>query len=751
MDLFDHARQEQIAREAPLAARMRPRTLDEFVGQEHIVGPGRLLRRAIQADQLSSLIFYGPPGSGKTTLARIIANTTQGHFIAINAVLAGVKDIRQAIAVAQDRRGMHGQRTILFVDEVHRFNKAQQDAMLPHVESGTVIHVGATTENPYFEVIKALVSRSRIFELRRLNEDDLRLVARGALTDPERGYGQLKVAVDEEALDHLVNVANGDARGVLNALELAVETTDPDEEGVIHVDLAVAEESIQRRAVLYDKDGDAHFDAISAFIKSLRGSDPDAALYWMARMLYAGEDPRFILRRMLIFAGEDVGMAAPNAIRVVTGCAQAFDYVGMPEGRFHLAQACLYLATAPKSNSAFALFDAIDAVEKQQEGEVPGHLKDASRDSEDFGHGGGYLYPHAYRDHWIAQQYLPDNLLGKVFYQPTEQGYEARIKEDVTRRREAQLAAMLEDDLSPVAVYPDYGHERKSAGPTAADRWLQRTLSTVGEHLAAVRDRVVSAAAIERDSLVLDLNGGSGLLTWEAVRRAPAGGVCVLAADARTADALRQQAAHLSTMSRPVILSGSLIDLPDLIAAEYQEAVHFDAIVGRNALTHHPDKAAVARVIAMILAPGGRLSLAEAVPRRAQRLYRLLDLSLLDESLHQRFVAAEEAIYANADAPMVNWDETDLQHTFQEAGLSGLHVESEDHTTQKRIGAGQLARWFATGETSPSGERPTYAQHLRQQLSAAEVAQVQALFEHQLRDQVVAWIGHIVYVSARRE
>jgi putative ATPase len=306
MDLFDHGRQEQIAREAPLAARMRPRTLDEFVGQEHIVGPGRLLRRAIQADQISSLIFYGPPGSGKTTLARIIANTTQAHFIAINAVLAGVKDIRQAIAVAQDRRGMHGQRTILFVDEVHRFNKAQQDAMLPHVENGTVILIGATTENPYFEVIKALVSRSRIFELRRLSEDDLRLVARGALTDPERGYGQLKVAVDEEALDHLVNVANGDARGVLNALELAVETTNPDEEGVIHVDLAVAEESIQRRAVLYDKDGDAHFDTISAFIKSLRGSDPDAALYWMARMLYAGEDPRFILRRMLILAGEDV-------------------------------------------------------------------------------------------------------------------------------------------------------------------------------------------------------------------------------------------------------------------------------------------------------------------------------------------------------------------------------------------------------------------------------------------------------------
>jgi putative ATPase len=477
MDLFDHARQEQIDREAPLAARMRPRTLDEFAGQGHIVGPGRLLRRAIQADQLSSLIFYGPPGTGKTTLARIIANTTQAHFIAINAVLAGVKDIREAIAVAQEQRGMYGQRTILFVDEVHRFNKAQQDALLPHVENGTIILIGATTENPYFEVIKSLVSRSRIFELRRLSEDALRLIAQSALADAERGYGQLNVRIDNDALEHLVNVANGDARGVLNALELAVETTPPDEEGVIYVDLAVAEESIQRRAVLYDKDGDVHFDTISAFIKSLRGSDPDAALYWMARMLYAGEDPRFIFRRMLIFAGEDVGMADPNAVRVVTACAQAFDYVGMPEGRFHLSEACIYLATAPKSNSAFALFDAMSAVEREREEEVPSHLRDASRDAEDLGHGQGYLYPHAYRDHWVAQQYLPGSLQGRVFYQPTEQGYEGEIQEQVARRREAQLAAMLEEEHSPLAIHDDRGHERGEAVRPARDRWLRRTLS----------------------------------------------------------------------------------------------------------------------------------------------------------------------------------------------------------------------------------------------------------------------------------
>ena len=326
---------------------MRPRTLDDYVGQNAIVGPGRLLRRAIQADQLSSLLFYGPPGTGKTTLAQVIANTTKAHFIAINAVLAGVKDIRGAIATAQKLRGQHGQRTILFVDEVHRFNKSQQDALLPWVENGTVILIGATTENPYFEVNKALVSRSRVFQLKPLEPDDLRQIVQQALTDKERGYGDRNVLIDDDALDHLVNVANGDARALLNALELAVETTPPD----ARISLAVAEESIQQRAVLYDKEGDAHFDTISAFIKSLRGSDPDATLYWLARMVYAGEDPRFIFRRMVIFAGEDIGLADPNAVVVANSCAQAFDRVGMPEGRYPLAQAALYLATCPKSNS----------------------------------------------------------------------------------------------------------------------------------------------------------------------------------------------------------------------------------------------------------------------------------------------------------------------------------------------------------------------------------------------------------------
>ena len=333
MDLFDQHRQHLIEAEAPLAARLRPRTLDEFVGQEAIIGPGRLLRRSIQADQLSSVIFYGPPGTGKTTLARIIANTTQAHFIAINAVLAGVKEIRAAVETAQERRGQFSQRTILFVDEVHRFNKAQQDALLPWVESGTLILIGATTENPYFEVNKALVSRSRIFQLQPLTPADLERVLEQALTDP-RGYSQRSIHLDPAAKSHLVNVSNGDARALLNALELAVETTPPDTTGTVVISLAVAEESIQRRAVLYDKEGDAHFDTISAFIKSLRGSDPDAALYWLARMVYAGEDPRFLFRRMLILASEDVGLADPQAVLVVNACAEAFDRMGLPEGHY---------------------------------------------------------------------------------------------------------------------------------------------------------------------------------------------------------------------------------------------------------------------------------------------------------------------------------------------------------------------------------------------------------------------------------
>ncbi len=439
-DLFDASTRDFMKSRAPLADRMRPQTLHEFAGQEHILGQGRMLRRAIEADRISSLIFYGPPGTGKTTLARIIANTTRSAFETMNAVLAGVKDIRAAIGRAEERLRLHGQRTILFIDEVHRFNKAQQDALLPHVENGTVTLIGATTENPYFEVIKALVSRSRIFELKSLTEADLHGVIRRALAEGERGYGGLNVRLDADAAEHLVSTSNGDARSLLNALELAVETTAEDDAGVRHITLDVAEESIQKRAVLYDKEGDAHYDTISAFIKSLRGSDPDASLYWMARMLYAGEDPRFIIRRMMIFAAEDIGLADPRAIQITTACAQAFDYVGLPEGRFHLAECCLYLATAPKSNSTYAFFDAIGHVAREQTGDVPDPLKDGSRDAKGLGHGEGYLYPHAYRNHYVPQQYLPDGMQGTYFYSPSDVGYERTIQErmEYLRGRDAE-------------------------------------------------------------------------------------------------------------------------------------------------------------------------------------------------------------------------------------------------------------------------------------------------------------------------
>lgn len=443
-DLFQEAAARYQASKAPLADRMRPRTLDAFVGQAHILGRGKLLRRAIEADRITSLIFFGPPGTGKTTLARIIANTTAAHFASLNAVLAGVKNIRAEIHAAQERLRLHRQRTILFVDEVHRFNKSQQDALLPHVENGTVTFIGATTENPYFEVNKALVSRSRIFELRSLREDDLRQVVRQALDDADYGYGQRTVHVEEEALDHLISTCNGDARSLLNALELAVETTPPNADAVIVVDLDVAEDSIQRRAVLYDKEGDAHFDTISAFIKSLRGSDPDAALYWMARMIYAGEDPRFIIRRMLIFASEDVGLADPWALQVATATAQGFEYVGMPEGQFLLAQCCLYLATAPKSNSTLAYFDALRHVEKEQTGDVPNQLKDASRDGQGLGHGKGYKYPHAYREGYVPEQYLPQAMQGMYFYNPRDIGWEKRIVDRLARWRERDAEERIE-------------------------------------------------------------------------------------------------------------------------------------------------------------------------------------------------------------------------------------------------------------------------------------------------------------------
>lgn len=745
-DLFSHAAQERIRHEAPLAARMRPRTLDEFIGQSHIIGPGRLLRRAIQADQLSSLIFYGPPGTGKTTLATVIANSTRSHFITINAVLAGVKEIREAIEVARERRELYGQRTTLFVDEVHRWNKAQQDALLPHVENGTIILIGATTENPYFEVNKALVSRSRIFQLRPLTEEDLRAIAVQALNDSERGYGTLKVTLQPAALDHLVDVANGDARGVLNALELAVETTSPDENGVIAIDLDVAEESIQRRAVLYDKDGDVHYDTISAFIKSLRGSDTDAALYWMAKMIYAGEDPRFIFRRMAIFAGEDVGMADPQAMGVVVNCWETFERIGMPEGRYPLALAAIYLSTAPKSNSAFAFFDALGVVEKEREADVPNHLKDGSRDKEGFGHGQGYLYPHAYRDHWVAQQYLPDALQGKVFYQPGELGYERGIRDDVARRREAQLAAMVESDADPhLEVLTTSPNDR------AKDAWLQRTVAGSGRQLGSLRDRLFEMAGAQRHQLILDVNAGSGLLTWEAVRRAPEGGVWALATDEAAGEALRQQVARLPDVERPVVLVGNATELGYLLSLRGESDVRFDRILGRNVLTSSkPDSnpvgySEICRALAALLLPGGRLVFSQNIPRHTQRLYSLVEWGR-DTKLRDKVITAEEAIYSDAADPLVNWDGDDLAAALEAAGFSDVRVAVEEQAEERLITAAHLDRWFGAGAEDG---RPSYRQRLvGGGLTEGEAGKVEKLFRGQLLDRPVQWTSRLAYVRA---
>ncbi|MCL5075478.1 MAG: AAA family ATPase [Chloroflexi bacterium] len=429
---------------------MRPCTIDEFVGQEHIVGPGKLLRRAIETDRLfSSIILWGPPGTGKTTLAMIIANTTRSHFETLSAVLAGVADIRKVVAEAKERRTFYGQRTILLVDEIHRFNKGQQDALLPHVENGTVILIGATTENPYFEITGPLLSRSRIFQLRPLTEEQTLLLLRRVLEDVERGYGGRSIVVADEALEHLARIAGGDARIALNALELAVESTLPGPDGIICINLDVAQESIQRRAILYDRDGDAHYDTISAFIKSLRGSDPDAALYWLAKMLYAGEDPEFIARRMIILASEDIGLADPQALVVAVAAAQALEWVGLPEAQLNLAEAALYLALAPKSNSVLAITEALRDLERDGKVEVPDHLKDASRDGAAMGHGKGYKYPHAFPGHHVPQQYLPDRLQGRHYYEPGDQGDERHIAERLAMWRRALDEARLQRDEPP--------------------------------------------------------------------------------------------------------------------------------------------------------------------------------------------------------------------------------------------------------------------------------------------------------------
>ena len=737
--LFDRTRATELAKDQPLAARMRPRTLEEYIGQEHILAPGRLLRRAVQADQISSLLFYGPPGTGKTTLASVIANTTKSVFVTLNAVMAGIADLRDVTNAAQRRKTEYGQRTILFVDEVHRWNKAQQDALLPWVENGTIILIGATTENPYFTVNRALVSRSRIFQLKPLEEKHIRQIITQALNDKERGYGNLSTTIDEDALDHISNIANGDARAALNAIELAVETTQPDDAGVIHITLAVAEESIQRRAVLYDKEGDFHFDTISAFIKSMRGSDPDATFYWLAKMVYAGEDPRFIFRRMTIFASEDIGMADPKALPFVIAAAEAFDRVGLPEGHYPLAHAALYCATAPKSNSVMGFFDALKSVQEEREGEVPNHLRDSSRDKEGFGHGVGYQYPHAYRDHWVAQQYLPSTLQGKIFYEPGVIGYEKSLADIVRQRRELQIAALRDTENN--SAPPEILTFTKPGDKT--DKWLARAIDNTSANLATIREKLFLARKIQRHERILDLTADTGELTLSAIRAVPEGGVFSLVSSQEAAIALADMATNITEMRRPTILVGQPEAISTLLENAHCGDVRFDFIVARNLLGRAPNMAERLKAIMPLMAENANISIAESLPRRTQRLYSLIPPhdSPDEQTLIQRFAQAEDAVYNDASDPRVGYDTEELLDSFRQAGLPTPTLDLLLVPRQQLISRQLLSRWFSG---APDSFGALLAHH---GLTAEEVNSIHAIIANDLLNKKVSWHTTMAFLT----
>jgi putative ATPase len=710
---------------------MRPAGLDDIIGQDHIVGPGRLLRRAIQADRLSSVIFYGPPGTGKTSLARVIANTTRAAFESLNAVLTGIKDIREAIDRSDERRRLYGRRTILFVDEVHRWNKAQQDALLPWVENGTVILIGATTENPFFEVNRALVSRSRIFQLKPLGPEALMESARRTLADRERGYGKWRIGFEEGALEHLVEVAGGDARSLLNALELAVETSPPQwpppEGAEIRITLEAAEESIQRRAVLYDRDGDYHFDTISAFIKSIRGSDPDAALYWLAKMVRAGEDPDFIFRRMIILASEDVGLADPYALQLVNACAEAFDRIGFPEGSFPLAHACLYLATAPKSNTIMTFFDALAEVNRE-DAEVPNHLRDASRDSEGFGHGDGYIYPHAYREHWAAQQYLPTSLRGKIFYTPSVVGYEQKIREEVLKKREIQAAVIMGD------AHGDTHGDARAEGGRGADQeiltwsavskgregWFKRLESGRSALLLADRDRLFGKAVIARHDRILIPSANDGLILWESLRRVPEGLAAALVDTEAAREALLRFAAGLDEPEQPriALFPPGLLPAPEEAELWFSTGI-FDHICAREPWRRN----AAASMSALftdfavkaekLLGPGGDLLILQSPPRLGERLSRILeDECGVPGALSRKLGQAEEDFFRGAaPQPAPNrdgkeepserwtWDGAALEGCFSAAGFD-TELTVLDEGEERLISPRDIDLWFNRDRSS---------------------------------------------------
>jgi len=725
MDLFSSIQESEQQQNQPLAYRMRPRTLDEYIGQEAIIGQGRLLRRAIQADQLSSVIFYGPPGTGKTTLARVIANTTKRHFSTLNAVLSGVKELRYEIEQARERLELYSRKTILFVDEVHRWNKSQQDALLPWVENGTVILIGATTENPYFEVNAALVSRSRIFQLKSLTNNDLMAIAHQAIKDKERGYGSYSVSFEKGALEHLVEVASGDARSLLNALQLAVETTvdqfPPPQGSSIYIDYDAAEQSIQKKAVLYDKEGDYHFDVISAFIKSIRGSDPDATLYWLARMVNAGEDPKFIFRRMLISACEDVGLADPQAIVIVQADAQAFERIGYPEGRFHLTHAALYLATAEKSNSALAFFDALKDVESQRaQDEVPNHLRDGNRDAKGFGHGQGYLYPHAYQDHWVAQQYLPTSLQGKVFYQTSNQGYERQIKEKVQRRREEQLESAQIDAFVENLSY--------SPGDKERQRWVNRTVSERGAMLQKIREKLFANISFSRSDRTLVLNAGHGLLLWEAYRKTPEG---LVIGQVRTKDQLEHilhYAKSLTILEQPQVYH---VEAKELLA-NLEQGLVFEHIFARNILSRAKNENALIGMLMKKLATGGALHLCESVPKKGSRLS-----DFVREEEKELLLKAEAKLYGDLENPLTNWDETDLADLLKAQHLS-VEISSMDFVEKRCITESDIIRYLQS----------SYLQAFSALNIEIDAKALQQRLIEQLSGTSLDWNHHLAFVHA---
>ncbi len=723
-DLFSYHGEKLRQLHAPLADRLRPRRLDDFQGQEEILGPGRLLRRAITADRVGNLIFYGPPGVGKTTLARIIAATTRAHFSSLNAVLAGVKDLRHEVDEAKRRLDQHGLRSLLFIDEVHRFNSAQQDALLPWVENGTVTLIGATTENPFFEVNKALVSRSRLFRLQPLQNRHLHQLLERALRDRECGYGDRPVQITQEAAEHLVEVAGGDARSLLNALELAVETTDPNVDGQIVISLAIAEESIQQRAVLYDKQGDAHFDTISAFIKSLRGSDPDAALFWLAKMIEAGENPRFIFRRMLISAGEDIGLADPQAVVVVEACAAAFERVGLPEGLYPLAQAALYLASTEKSNSLLGFFDALKNVKASNRQAVPSHLRDANRDGKAFGDGVGYRYPHAYAEHWVAQQYLPSDLQGQVFWQPGTLGWEGERRQRLQQRRAAQLAAAVEHQQ-------ELG-EMLSSGPDdpELERWIQRQSGSEGERLDRLRQELWAEANWQRHDRVLVLEARSLLWALDPLQRCPEGGVVIQAASAADQSRLATQLAVLDSLDSPQLI-------PELNALE-GSGQRFEWIASRHPWKNCSQEdldAAVASITALA-APKAYLRLLFSQPRLGPAAGLRQGNTAQEELGH----LLEQAVTIETEMLASDPDPTSLEAALKQQGWT-LEWRNWEERLELPINDSLIHRWFAA-------EAP-YRQRLSNQLSAKEIERLAAALQQRLTGHLPQLLQHQLLIARR--